>query len=83
MFEKTIAIDPGNQVAKPHTLAWVADFVRRHPNASTGQGEAGLLVAEIDRLTAEVEKLKKEISWRSPDVGTASDWDTGVGGAGR
>lgn len=49
-------IDPGNEVSKPkpHTLEWVCDFVRRHPGATTGQGEADLLVKEIDTLRAQL-----------------------------
>lgn len=49
-------IDPGNEPSKPkpRTLEWVMDFVRRHPGATTGQGEADLLVAEIDRLREEL-----------------------------
>lgn len=53
-------IDPGNEVSKPkpHTLEWVMDFVRRHPGATTQQGEASLLVAEIDQLRAENQELR-------------------------
>lgn len=32
------------------------DFVRRHPGATTGHGEAGLLVAEIDRLREDLDE---------------------------
>jgi hypothetical protein len=53
-------IDPGNEVskAKPHTLPWLIDFLRKHPEATLARGEAALMLAEIDRLQAEVTRLK-------------------------
>jgi hypothetical protein len=52
-------IDPGAEFSKPkpHTLEWILDFIRRHPGASTRTGEADLLVAEIDRLRVELDRM--------------------------
>lgn len=45
-------IDPGNEVSKvkPHSLPWIIECLRRHPEATLARGEGGLLLAEIDRL---------------------------------
>jgi hypothetical protein len=57
-FERQI--DPGNEVSKlkPHSTEWVVALLRKWPEATLARGEGGLLVAEIDRLQAEVARLK-------------------------
>lgn len=76
------AIDPGNEVSKlkPHSTEWVIALLRKHPEATLARGEGGLLIAEIDRLQ---EELRRERGLWTSHQGRASDWDTGVGGAGR
>lgn len=57
------AIDPGNEPvkAKPHSLPWLLDFVRRHNGATISAGESMLFVNEIDRLKAELETSKEQL----------------------
>jgi hypothetical protein len=47
-------------------LARVEDWVRRHPSATLASGEGAVLLAEIDRQSAEIGKLRAAILrvWR-------------------